>query len=497
MAELIRDYEKQPLGYIRNGSIKYREKPLKEDMVELYINQNMSVKELAKYLNYNERMLLKVLSEYGLKKDRKKVYEIQKKTLNKKGVDNVFQLEEVKQKSQQTILEKYGKKYYTQTDKYKDKNRKIRKEKYGNDPFCREKYRQTCKKKFGVENYDYIKYTNEQVRLLNDREYCIDFIKKNDIKNGLDFSEKSGIKQYASLTILHKHNLMSMFDYTVSKPEYELQEYLKGKGLETINHYKIDGKEIDIYIPALKIGIEFNGNYWHCEVFRDMNYHKNKSDIAERNGVFLYHIFEYEWNTRKQQILNQLNNLLGLNIGKIYARKCLIKMVSKKDKKIFLEDNHLQGNDHSLLYYGLYYNDELVSLMTFSKPHNTNKYEWELCRFCSKANYNVIGGASRLLKAFIKDYKPSSIISYSMISHTRGNLYQMLGFNCEAISKPSYVWYKSNDIKTRYQTRVKDLKRKGFIGNTEVDIMHNLGYSRIYDCGNKVWTWKNNLTNDC
>lgn len=488
---MLRDYQKEPLGYIKNGSIKYREKPFKKDIIELYIEKNMSIKELAEYFQYNQRMLQNVLSEYGIKKDRKKVYELQKKTLLKtKGVENVFQLDEVKEKSKESCLNKFGKEHYAQTEDYKKKNLEIRKEKYGNDPFCREKYRETCRNKFGVENYSQAHFTKEQKELLNDRELVIQFINDNQIKNASDFSEKSGIKFFASLTLLHKFHLMSMFDYTTSKPELELQEFLKENNIEFIKHYKINRKEIDIYIPKKKLGIEFNGNYWHCEILRDNNYHKNKSKLAEENDVFLYHIFEYEWETRKNQILNQLRNLLGINVGKIYARKCILKEVSKKDKKEFLELNHLQGNDHSSIYYGLYYDDKLVSLMTFSKPHNTNNYEWELSRFCSKAGYNVIGGASKLLKAFIKDFKPVSIISYSMISHTKGNLYEMLGFNCESISKPSYVWYKSGDIKTRYQTRAKDLKKKGFEGNTEVEIMHNLGYARIFDCGNKVWIWK-------
>lgn len=126
--------------------------------------------------------------------------------------------------------------------------------------------------------------------------------------------------------------------------------------------------------------------------------------------------------------------------------------------------NHIQGNDHSLLYLGLYYQDELVSLMTFSKPHNTNKIEWGLSRFCSKAGSNVIGGASKLFKYFINKYNPQSIISYSNIAHTKGKLYETLGFQNTHLSKPGYVWIKSGSMKSRYQTRTKNLLKKGLRG---------------------------------
>ena len=159
---MLRDYQKNPLGYIQNGSVRSREKPFKEDVIELYIDKNMSTKECDEYFQYNMRMCQTILKEYGIKKDRKQVYEKQKETLLKiKGVENVFQLKEVQEKSKQTSLEKYGKEHYVQTNEYKEKNLETRVEKYGDDPFQREKYKQTCLKRFGVENYDYINYTEE------------------------------------------------------------------------------------------------------------------------------------------------------------------------------------------------------------------------------------------------------------------------------------------------------------------------------------------------
>lgn len=119
---MLRNYQKNPLGYIQNGSVRSREKPLKEDIIELYIDKNMSVKECAEYFNYNMRMFQKVLSEYGITKDRKQVYEKQKETLLKtKGVENVFQLKEVQEKTKKTNLKKYGVEHFVQTNEYKEK----------------------------------------------------------------------------------------------------------------------------------------------------------------------------------------------------------------------------------------------------------------------------------------------------------------------------------------------------------------------------------------
>lgn len=104
-----------------------------------------------------------------------------------------------------------------------------------------------------------------------------------------------------------------------------------------------------------------------------------------------------------------------MNTEKIYARKCSIKEVGKSEKKKFLEENYLQGQDKSLIAYGLYNNDRLVSLMTFGVPKFTRGCSWELVRFCSLHGTHVIGGASRLLNYFINKHCKAGekVVSYS------------------------------------------------------------------------------------
>ena len=495
---LKRNYLREPIKVIprnNNGGIM-KELPVKEDAYYLYIELNMTREDLSIVFDRSESNLIKVLREMGIKKDGKKIREnTKKKLLETEGIENVFQRNEIKNKIKQTNLEKYGYEHYSKTNEYKKKVQETCLIKYGVDNIAKDediknKIIKTNLKKYGVKNPNQRGYDNLQKELLYHEDELLNYIKENKILNIKDLSEKLNIRYRTLWTIINKNNWYYLFDYSKSIMEQEIRDYIN-QYYETENNIKIiDGKEIDIYIPKLNIGVEFNGNYYHNEYSKDKFYHQNKSLKANDNNIFIYHIFEYEWNTKREQILNQLNNLLGINQEKIYARKCIIKEVSQKEKSQFLEQNHLQGNDSSSIKLGLYYNEELVSLMTFCKPRFNKKYERELSRFCSKANCNVIGGASKLFKYFINTYKPKSIISYSNISHTRGKIYETLGFRYQGYSEPNYIWWKKDDIKSRYQSQKHKLIQLGYNGNTEIDIMHNLGYARIYDCGNKIWIWE-------
>ena len=494
---LKRDYINNPIKTVSRGvhGGVMKELPDKDDAYYLYIEKNMFREDLSIIFDRSESNLIKVLREMGIRKDPKKIRENQRKTLKEtKGVINVFQLDEVKEKTKQTNLEKYGRERYSQTSDYLRKVQETKLNRYGNSNYNNfDKYKKTCQERYGVSNAAKRFYNTFQIGLIENEDKLYQYIVDNKIVNIKDLSEKTEIRYSFLRKVIEKNDWYYLFDYSKSKAELEIRKYIN-QYYHTENNTKkyLDGKEIDIYIPELKLGFEFNGNFYHNEYGKPQKYHQQKSLLAESKGIFIYHIFEYDWENNKQRILNQIDNLLLVNREKIFARKCLLKEVSKKEKSLFLKLNHLQGNDSSSVAYGLYYNNELVSLMTFCKPRFTDNYEWELSRFCSKAGCNVVGGASCLFKHFLKIYRPFSIVSYSDIAHTKGNLYSMLGMRLETISSPNYIWFNHGDIKTRYQCQKHRLLAEGWKGSSETEIMHSRGYFRIFDCGNKVWVYENN-----
>ena len=279
----------------------------------------------------------------------------------------------------------------------------------------------------------------------------------------------------------------------VSGREKEILNFIKTLDVNCLETQRIPNKrtEIDILLPDHNLGIEFNGLYWHNELFKSKNYHLEKTTDLLSHGIKLIHVFEDEWLYKQEIVKSILRNKLNKIENKIYARKCVIKELTTIETKNFLDDNHIQGNVNSKVRLGLFHNEILVSLMSFSKGRiimGGKDTEWELNRFANILNTNVIGGASRLLNYFIKQYNPNKIVSYSDIRIFEGGMYEKLGFTKISQSKPNY-WYVINDLrKHRFNFRKSILVKEGYDKNlTEQKIMLDRKIYRIYDCGNIRW----------
>ena len=277
--------------------------------------------------------------------------------------------------------------------------------------------------------------------------------------------------------------------------EVEIQEFLKSLCENYIihEHIKIFPLELDIYIPSKKLAIEFDGLYWHSDdKLDDPQYHLNKTERCEEKGIQLIHIFENEWLYKQDIVKSRLKNLLGIYDAIVFARKCEVREVTSKESKIFQEANHIQGAVNAKVHLGLYYGNELISLMTFGKCRFNKNYEWELLRFCNKLGYHVPGAAGKLLKHFEKTYNPMSLISYADRRWSIGKLYEALGFTLDHASAPNYwYWNRSGNFLSRLKCqkhKLQNILDKFDPLKTELENMLENKYHRIFDCGNLVYT---------
>jgi DNA-directed RNA polymerase subunit RPC12/RpoP len=285
-----------------------------------------------------------------------------------------------------------------------------------------------------------------------------------------------------------------------SREEEELFCVVEGLGVDVVRNTRsiISPKELDIYIPSKKLAIEYCGLYWHSEVAgaKNRKYHRNKLDLCKEKGIRLITIFGDEYNNRPDVVISRIKNALGFSDVRVFARKCKVELINKQVGNTFLEKYHLQGSISSKYYVGLFYNDELVSVISFGAParaHVRKPGRIELKRMCSKPGVSIVGGFSKMLsfsKRFLIDNGVEEIISYcDMRWADLVPVYEKLGFTLLRESKATCHYLLDN-----YTRRVRNQSlslREGekLLGKTEWELRLKQGYDRIFDCGHRTYVY--------
>ena len=488
---------------------------LKKDMSEFNNFKRKDVKEKSRK-TCKEKYGVCFSSQSPEVKNRKR-----ENLLKKRGVSHISQDENIKKKKKETfnknypkdspqykeLIEKRSKKRLENLGDYSEKVRKGRQKHQEKDPNFLENSNnlrvKTSLEKYGVSNVSQTLEVKKKVA--KTRQKFIDtFEKENDCTQFKKINEKygQGWKNILQDLTIYKSGhdafvdnscIHLIIDYYnreketgISNEENEFYLYLQSiyKG-EIIRNSRniIPPLELDIYIPDLKIAIEFNGMYWHStlkEKYKD--YHLNKTIECEKRGIRLINIFEDLWKRKKEICKSIIKSALGIYDNIIYARQCVCKKISSKEYKDFLEENHLQGKVDSSLKLGLFYKNELVQIAGWGRSR-FKKNEYELHRMCSKLNTFIVGGFSKLIKhSFLKKF-----ISYIDRSVYTGSSYKKLGFTLIKETPPSYFYYSSKTGRiNRISAQKKKLQKflKNFDENlTESENMEFNGFLKIYDCG--------------
>jgi hypothetical protein len=420
--------------------------------------------------------------------------------------------EEMVKRQKESTQKKWGVDFFPQHKEFNKKQKATKKERYGDEHYNNvEKMKSTKQKLYGDSGYN-----NSEKNALTRRDTFIKTLKEKTTDTFVSYNlTDDNIKLNCSTCNQDYLIYNNLFNYrtkqksllcTICNPtdekqvsglELDLINFVSSiVKVETKNRIILDGKELDVFIPSKNLAIEFNGLYWHSDIYKDKNYHLNKTTLCNKKSINLLHVFEDEWLEKSDIVKSIIKNKLGVWDKRVYARNCEIKVVNKSEEKSFLNNNHIQGFVGSNITYGLYHNGELVSLMSFGGLRKSLGYDpkegyYEMLRFCNKLNYNVVGGASKLFKHFIKINNPKQVISYSDMRYFDGSLYDKLGFEFNGDTKPNYFYVINHNRENRFKYRKDVLVKEGFDSNkTEKEIMKERGFNRIWDCGNKKWVWE-------
>jgi hypothetical protein len=256
-------------------------------------------------------------------------------------------------------------------------------------------------------------------------------------------------------------------------------------------------QEIDVYVPATRLGVEYHGLYYHCGIEAGKK-HRDKWVKATENGIRLIQVFEDEWVHNRPACENRLSAMLGGGV-KYDARKCLVEKLPYSVAAAFLARIHLQGSGSKTGYcYGLKYQGILVAVATFGKVRDgagNSSAGWEVLRYASLGT--VRGGFSRLFTYFKSETSPTSVLSWCDLRWGDGRLYKATGFTSHGVSKPDYWWADcAKRVRvSRYAVQKHKLKAHPELSAfyedslSESEILEAAGYRKIYGVGNEKWVW--------
>jgi len=197
----------------------------------------------------------------------------------------------------------------------------------------------------------------------------------------------------------------------------------------------------------------------------------------------------YDLMNHKLLIKDKISKLKFYNQKRINARDCIIKIINNNDKNTFLNTNHIQGTDKSQFFYGAYYKDILIAVMTFDNVKGVNggikNNEFDLSRFSVKTGFIIVGIFNRLLKKFISDYKPNKIISFADLNYVNktSNIYENNGFKLVKNIQPDFklLIKNHNNLYHKFTYGNKFFKNTNINNNVKEDIKNNSYY--VWNCG--------------
>ena len=337
------------------------------------------------------------------------------------------------------------------------------------------KIKETLKEKYGVENISQLDSIKKQSR-------------ESMIKTCL---EKYGVMWNCQLPQCNNSIGAKGAD---TMPNLEFAKILDSNNIKYEREFVLDNFKYDFKVD--NILIEINPSATHNSTWspfgnhagKEVDYHQRKTNIALSHGYRCIHIFDWDDVLKIVELLKPRET--------IGARKCIVKEVSKSDAMNFINEYHLQSYARDKIRLGLYYNDKLISIMTFNKPRYNKNYQYELIRYCS--SMNVIGGANKLFKYFLDKYKPTSIVTYCDNAKFSGQVYEDLKFKILRRNKPSRHWYNFRtgehytDSLIRQQgfSRIinhVDASKDTLETNNNYELMVEHGFVEVYDSGQTTY----------
>ena len=279
----------------------------------------------------------------------------------------------------------------------------------------------------------------------------------------------------------------------VSAFEREVTGYVKsllpaGAVQTSVRQFRKAGvNELDAFVPSMNIAVEANGVFFHSELFRSPEYHREKVAACEALGIRLVQVWQDDWEQKRDIVERLLARKLGVSSERrVAARKTEAGFLEPGEARPFLERNHIQGASSASYYLGL--RDDagnLVAAMALKRTDAAGK-TLRLERYATSAI--VPGGHSKLV-SFAERMLPGweQLITFADAEVSDGALYEATGWVKDSTIRPDYRYLVGHKRVHKFSYRLarfrSDPSLKYEDGLSERELAALNGLARVWDSG--------------
>jgi len=273
-----------------------------------------------------------------------------------------------------------------------------------------------------------------------------------------------------------------------SLAEEQLIAFVRGLGVEVVRHDRSVAypREIDLYIPGHRLGVEYNGVYWHSERYLARSYHHDKWEACRAAGVQLVQVWQDDYSARPELIHAGLAHKLGLTPSRTFARNTVAGELGGTAANEFLDRFHIQGGVGASVHVGLGADGTLVAVCSFTRGGG---HQWDLTRYATATS--VVGGFTKCLAYFTRNHQWSAIKTFSDHCVSDGGLYRKAGFALDAVLPPDYRYVVGGRRIHKFSYRLDRFRRDPHLlyeeGLTERQLAELNDLPRIWDAGKTRW----------
>lgn len=279
-------------------------------------------------------------------------------------------------------------------------------------------------------------WSENAIRFCDDASFCKRYLESFDHKpTYAELLSSIGVNSQSIERAVRKFGLtdLIMTHRTSSTGEDELYELMSTYTDDVIRNDRVllEGHELDLYCPSLKLAVEFNGEYWHSVERLGSSYHKTKSDMCAKAGVRLIHVFEWEWRDRRDACESIIVNAMHAS-DRVGARECGIVVPSKTEVDGFLETNTTYMPERYDRALALMLDDDMVAVMTVRESFGV----MEVVDYADLNGMSISGGMSRLLMHLIESSDCNKVVARCDIAKFTGVSFTNMGFTMSGRTNP-------------------------------------------------------------